>query len=269
VGRLLILFMGHRNEAREARTDPEGYWRRKLAEHPGLAARAAGAAPGTKLRSTGETPAFFRASSGPGWALAGDAGHFKDPVTGQGMRDAMFAGRTLAEEVLPVLDDADAVDRATRAWEAARDRECLPAYHFANSDTRVERQSAVVCEVLRDASRTTDPDITDVFGRARTPQQIVTPPRMARALVAALIRGEQPRVQTLRRSLPELRTDLAVRFELRAGRFRSTRTIAGSEHPGASWPAAPKPAQEPLTAPSATRSTSTSASEVLSEQAIA
>ena len=82
--------MGHRDEVSEARADPEGYWPRKLALHRGLRARrVAGAPPGTKLRSTGDTPAFFRASSGPGWALVGDAGHFKDPVTGQGMRDAM------------------------------------------------------------------------------------------------------------------------------------------------------------------------------------
>jgi hypothetical protein len=171
---------------------------------------------------------------------------------GQGMRDAMFAGRTLAEQVLPVLDDADAVDRATRTWEAARDRECLPAYHFANFETRVERQSAVICELVREAARTTDPDISDVVGRARTPQQIVTMPRAARALAAAMWRGEQPRLQTLRSLLPDVRTELAVRFELRAGRFRSTRTIAGSEHPGAVWPAPPKPAHATPTAASAT-----------------
>ncbi len=69
----------------------------------------------------------------------------------------MFAGRTLAEHVLPVLDDRERVDVATRAWEAARDLECLPAYHFANSDTRVERQSAVICELVRDAGRTRRP----------------------------------------------------------------------------------------------------------------
>jgi flavin-dependent dehydrogenase len=264
VGRLLVLLMGHRDEASDARADPESYWQSKLAEHPGLAARVAGAPAGTKLRSTGETPAFFRASSGPGWALAGDAGHFKDPVTGQGMRDAMFAGRTLAEQVLGVLDDADAVDRATRAWEADRDRECLPAYHFANLDTRVERQSAVVCELIRDAARTPDPDISDLFGRARTLQQIVTVPRAARALGAAMWHGEQPRLQTLRRLLPDLRTGLAVHFEQRAGRFRSTRTIAGSEHPGADWPAPPKPAQAPPTG----ASTTTTANEVLSEEEV-
>jgi hypothetical protein len=166
------------------------------------------------------------------------------------MRDAMFAGRTLAERVLPVLDDADAVDRATRAWEAARDSECLAAYHVANLDTRVERPSAVICELVRDAARTTDPDISDLFGRARTLEQIVTMPRAARALGAALWHGEQPRLQTLRRSGADLRTGLAIHFEQRAGRFRSTRTIAGSEHPGADWPAPPKPAQDLATAAS-------------------
>jgi flavin-dependent dehydrogenase len=113
-GKLLVLLMGHRDEVSEARREPETYWRGKLGEHPGLAVRIDGAPPGSKLRSTADTPAFFRVSSGPGWALAGDAGHFKDPVTGQGMRDAMFAGRTLAEQVLPVLDDPAAVDRETR-----------------------------------------------------------------------------------------------------------------------------------------------------------
>jgi menaquinone-9 beta-reductase len=265
VGRLLVLLMGHRDEVSDARADPEGYWQSKLAEHPGLAARVAGAPAGMKLRSTGETPAFFRASSGPGWALAGDSGHFKDPVTGQGMRDAMFAGRTLAEQVLPVLDDAQAVDRATRAWEAARDRECLPAYHVANLDTRVERQSAVVCEVVRDAARTTDPAITDLFGRGRTPQQIATPSRMARALAAAIWHGEQPRRQTLRRLLPDLRTGLAVSLEQRAARFRSTRTIAGSEHPGADWPVPPKPAQ----ASPKVASTTTTSEEAFSKEALA
>ena len=204
-GRLLILLMGHRDEVSEARRDPEGYWQRKLDEHPGLARRIAGVDKSTytKLRSTGETPAFFRASSGPGWALAGDAGHFKDPVTGQGMRDAMWMGRTLAEHVLPVLDDPAAIDRATRIWEAERDRDCLPAYHFANLDTRVERQSPVLCELVRDAGRTTEPDLSDLFGRARTLQEIAPLPRLTRALVAALWRGERPRTETLSRAVRE------------------------------------------------------------------
>lgn len=239
-GRLLVLLMGHRDEASIARGDAEGYWRAKLRAHPALAARVNGATAASKLRSTAETPAFFRASSGPGWALVGDAGHFKDPVTGQGMRDAMFAGRTLAEQVLAKLDDPLAVDRATRAWEAARDRECLPAYHHANADTHVERQSPTLRELVREAGRSLEPDLGDLFGRARTPQQIVPAARMARVGFAALWRGECSRRETLRRGAAELRTALAVNRELRAARFRSSTPIAGSEHPGALWPPVPQ-----------------------------
>ena len=261
-GKLLILLMGHRDEAAEARHDPEGYWQRKLDEHPGLAARVAGAPPGSKLRSTGETPAFFRASSGPGWALAGDAGHFKDPVTGQGMRDAMFAGRTLAEQVLPVLDDPAAVDRATRGWEAERDRECLPAYHFANSDTRNGRPSPGLCEVVREAGRTPGPDLSDFFGRGRTPQQITPPARLTRALFAALWRGERPRSETMVSALADLRTEIGIRRELHADRFRSTTLIEGSDHPGASWPEPPSVSGRRIATPPPQAATSSQPSPI-------
>jgi flavin-dependent dehydrogenase len=233
--------MGHRDEVSDARRDPESYWQRKLGEHPRLAERLAGLDKSTytKLRSTGETPAFFRASSGPGWALAGDAGHFKDPVTGQGMRDALWMGRTLAEHVLPVLHDSAGIDRATRVWEAERDRDCLHAYHFANLDTRVERQSPALCELVRDAGRTTEPDLTDLFGRGRTFYEIAPLPRLTRALVAALWRGERPRKETLRYAVRDVRTDFEMRRERSADRFRATRLVNGSDHPGAVWPEPP------------------------------
>lgn len=251
VGRLLVLFMGHRDEVGEARRDPEGYWRRKLGEHPGLGERLAGLDPAscTKIRSTAQTPAYFRASSGPGWALAGDAGHFKDPVTGQGMRDSLWMGRTLAERVLPVLDDAAAIDQATRCWEADRDRHCLPAYHLANADTRVEPPSPVLIEVLRDAGTSDEPDLGDLFSRGRTPQEVLTLPRLSRALLAALAHGEQPRWRTLTGGLADLRTELSVRREAARDEFRPARPVPGSDHPGAEFPLPTPPAVATAAAP--------------------
>ena len=55
-----------------------------------------------------------------GWALAGDAGHFKDPVTAQGIRDALRYGRLLGEAAAPVLDDPAAPRRGARALGARR-----------------------------------------------------------------------------------------------------------------------------------------------------
>ncbi len=165
----------------------------------------------------------------------------------------MWMGRTLAEHVLPVLDDPPAVDRATRLWEHMRDRDCLPHYHFANLDTRVERQSPALCELFRDAGRSPEPDLSDLFNRARTLQEIAPPRRMARVLLAALWRGERPRMETIGCAVRDMRTDLAIRRERRADRFRTTRTVPGSDHPDAVWPPPPPPPAAPSdAAPSTT-----------------
>ncbi len=94
----------------------------------------------------------------------------------------------------------------------------------------------------------------DLFGRARTPQQIATLPRLARATGAALRRGERPRRETVVRAVADLRTELGIIAEARAGRFRSARPVAGSDHPGAEWPAPPVPraARPAATAPDLT-----------------
>lgn len=238
-GRVLGLFMGDAAEAAEARSDPEGYWRRKLAVHPGFAERVAGATDQTKIRSTGDTLAFWRAASGPGWALAGDANHFKDPVTGQGMGDALRMGRTLGEELAPLLGDPVAADRASRRWEQATTRHCLHAYHFANSDTIVRPVPATFTEAVRVLGRDSEPALSHVLGRTRTLQQIITPPLMMRAVASALWRRTD-RAAVLREAFADAGTELRVRRELARNGFRSAEPVRGSDHPGWEWWDAPR-----------------------------
>jgi hypothetical protein len=237
--RIIVLFMAGTGEVAEARRDPEAYWQRKLDQHPGCRRRIEGGRDQTKLRSTGDVVAFFRASSGPGWALAGDAGHFKDPVIGQGMRDALWMGRTLAEAVIPDLDDPAALDRALRRWEAERDIECMPAYHFANAETRVRRYSPVLSEALRRfGGDQQHPMIGYIFQRWRTPQVVFSLPRLSAALLSAARRGPD-RAGILRDGLADAATELRIARELRGRAFRSPRTVRGSDHPGWSWPDPP------------------------------
>lgn len=237
--RTIALVMGPAADVARARKDPEGVWDEFLRRHPGFAERIAGATNIGKLRSTADVPAYFRSSSGPGWALAGDAGHFKDPVIGNGQRDALWMGRSLGEAAAPVLDDPAALDAALRRWEQARDDECLSAYHFANGETRIQPQLRALIEVAHRSPGTGEPDLGDLFQRVRTQQDVLPVSRLLRATVGAIRRRPREAGAILRESLPELRTDLAVRAEIRARRFRSTRTIVGSEHPGWSWPAVP------------------------------
>jgi flavin-dependent dehydrogenase len=243
LGKALCLFMGPVEEVAQARKDPEDYWAGKLAQHPGMAKQVVGFSNLTPLRSTGETTAFFRASSGPGWALLGDAGHFKDPVIGQGQRDALWTGRAIAEATAHLIEDPAALDAALRRWEAERDDECLHAYHLGNLETEIRPVSPALTEILRRASASGDaPDIGDLFGRARTMPDVVTVPRMLLAAGQAFRRGTgaSPRPRMLREAVDELKIHLRVRQEIRAGKFRSTRLINGSE-----WPDAQPPAYRP------------------------
>jgi len=72
----------------------------ELRSRPALAGLLAGAVIAEPLRSTAALPTFFRTSSGPGWALADDAGHHKDPVIARGIADAFRDADLVASAVV-------------------------------------------------------------------------------------------------------------------------------------------------------------------------
>jgi flavin-dependent dehydrogenase len=53
-----------------------------------------------RLRGFPGAPAVLRTPTGPGWALVGDAGYFKDPLTAHGLTDALRDAELLARSVL-------------------------------------------------------------------------------------------------------------------------------------------------------------------------
>ncbi len=233
--RVLCLFMGPAVDIPQFRKDPEGMWEKMLDENPAVRERLGGATNFSKLRSTGDNVAFFRRSSGPGWALAGDAGHFKDPIIGQGMRDAVRFGRILGETVGPVLDDPAKADAAAMAVEARRDRECNATYHWGNRESRVFGVSPVVQEALADLDGQDPPLLLHMFDRIQAPHRVLNPLRGAKYAARALLRRGVDRRAILREVLEEARIDKdAWREELRP-RFRSGR-ITASERADYVWP---------------------------------
>ena len=62
----------------------------------------------------GGEPGFFREASGPGWALVGDAGYFKDPLTAHGITDALRDAEILARAAIRGGDRALAEYGETR-----------------------------------------------------------------------------------------------------------------------------------------------------------
>ena len=66
-------------------------------------------------------PGFVRRPFGPGWALVGDAGYFKDPITTHGLTDALRDAELLTDAVTRVSAGAPA-SVAFAEYESTRDR---------------------------------------------------------------------------------------------------------------------------------------------------
>jgi len=73
---------------------------------PEIAAALATATPVEPLSTFAGRPGYLRQSWGPGWALVGDAGYFKDPLTAHGMTDALRDAELLARAILEGSDPA-------------------------------------------------------------------------------------------------------------------------------------------------------------------
>lgn len=79
-----------------ARKDAEGTLERIWRSFPELARRGRNAVRATLVMGQGPVDSFYRQSYGPGWALVGDAGHSIDPITGQGINNALHSAELFA-----------------------------------------------------------------------------------------------------------------------------------------------------------------------------
>ncbi len=102
-----------------------------------------------EVRAVRRMDGFFRDAAGPGWALVGDAGHFKDIVVGQGICDALRQASALSRRLVPLLRrEPSRLDAALHGWWRERDADARPMYWMAQDLGRV--QSTVLDkEVLR------------------------------------------------------------------------------------------------------------------------
>jgi flavin-dependent dehydrogenase len=64
------------------------------------------------MRGFAGVPGFLRRAWGPGWALVGDAGYFKDPLSTHGMTDALRDAELLTEALVDAAHAGTPVDEA-------------------------------------------------------------------------------------------------------------------------------------------------------------
>jgi flavin-dependent dehydrogenase len=81
------------------RAAPAASFNRRILDHPGIGPRFEAATPDSRILASGPRDALIRMSSGPGWALVGDAAMSQDPWTGLGMDNASIHATFLADAI--------------------------------------------------------------------------------------------------------------------------------------------------------------------------
>jgi 2-polyprenyl-6-methoxyphenol hydroxylase-like FAD-dependent oxidoreductase len=164
---------------------------------------------------------FFRQAAGPGWALLGDAGHFKDPTPGQGISDALVQAKSMAKAIERSFADGD--ERHLRHWWRRRDRDAWQMYWFAQ-DMADPTGSPLLIDAFN-ARVAADPELVlrmmRILGRDLEPSALLSPAAAARVLAEALRRNPGRRRQVAREVGGLVGTELRREALRASGRRRS------------------------------------------------
>jgi flavin-dependent dehydrogenase len=77
------------------------------------------------MRGFAGIPGFLRRAWGPGWALVGDAGYFKDPLSTHGMTDALRDAELLTEALVDGAYTSTSVDETAALARYQQRRDAL------------------------------------------------------------------------------------------------------------------------------------------------
>jgi len=117
------------SEFADIKRDLDGAFEQLIALSPALAERTRSGKREARLAGA-VTPNFFRKPFGLGWALVGDAGYLKDPVTAQGILDAFRDAERCAQAADEALSGRRPYAAAMHDYQSERDAAAAPMYDF-------------------------------------------------------------------------------------------------------------------------------------------
>jgi 2-polyprenyl-6-methoxyphenol hydroxylase-like FAD-dependent oxidoreductase len=143
---------------------------------------------------------FLRESAGSGWALVGDAGHFKDPAPGQGIADAFRQTAALAPVIVGAIHESEATrDSDLAAWARWRDRDAAEHYWLAADFGAAGLAPTVQVEILRRMQdRHQLEQLGDVLMHRSMPSRVFTPGKLIGATASLMTQPGTDRRRTLR-----------------------------------------------------------------------
>lgn len=185
----------------EVRADREAVYEAGLRAWPELYAGVDGSRRDGPVRTMANMHGFFRPSAGAGWALVGDAGHFKDPTPGQGIADALRQSEKLAAAIKRALGGSPGeTDQILRDWWRWRDEDAWEMYWLAHD----MGSAGPTPPLRREAERriAADPELSTAMVRVLNhelrPSEAFTPTFALTTLAQALRHGRGRRREITR-----------------------------------------------------------------------
>jgi flavin-dependent dehydrogenase len=114
----------------KVRSDIEDNFLKALDLAPSLAERVRSGKRTEQFRGTAVLPNFYRKPYEPGWALVGDAGYHKDPITAQGISDAFRDAELVAGAIDEGLSGRHTLKDALADYERRRNEASLPLFEL-------------------------------------------------------------------------------------------------------------------------------------------
>jgi flavin-dependent dehydrogenase len=138
--------------------------------------RAGGAA--GPLRGWRGLPGYTRRSFGPGWALVGDAGYFRDPITTHGLTDALRDAELLSEAVVAQASGVSA-EVALGRYQDTRDRLSESLREVTEAVSRYDWDGARIRTLLRGVSAAMSDEMEHLSARLEPAGDLRTDPVVA------------------------------------------------------------------------------------------
>jgi flavin-dependent dehydrogenase len=191
---LTMVVVGWPNaEAGAYKSDVEGNYLATLESAPEFAERVRAATREDRFYGGG-VPNFFRKPFGPGWALVGDAGYTRDPITAQGITDAFRDAELCASAIDESLDGRRPYDAAMADYQQARDARVSGIYEFTTQLATLEPPPPEMQQLL--GAVYGNQDAMDAFASVAAgtlaPEEFFSPDHIGQVMGAAAARTAEP-----------------------------------------------------------------------------
>ena len=173
----------------QVRMDVERCWNDAIERHaPALFERMRRATRAERFYGTPMIPNYLRKPWGDGWALVGDAGYMKDPITAQGMTDAFRDADLLSGAIHAGFVGRTSMNEALAWYERRRDEHVMPMFQHTCELAKLEPIPPPMIELLR-AIEDRPEEVSRFFGTitGATPIPEYFAPQNLQRLIGALV----------------------------------------------------------------------------------